>query len=206
MRPVGEDNCCAVNKRRYRRPPKQRSRRRGATLHSPPRQQLHLMRGSLIVLAHQPQKVFALRHDWSRNGRVERAVRRCLVYYGPSPTGALVRSIFGRGRVKHWWYWRTAAPGAPGCRCHGSAGGNVILIRACAIGTLPNGPPRFPRRRLGQPSPRLTGVVLALSFKPLTFLGQKPERLRSRGYHAQDLRIRAVRGRVPPVSTGFYGP
>jgi hypothetical protein len=46
-----------------------------------------------------------LRQDWTRTGRVERAVRRCLVYHGPLPTGALVRSIFGRGRVWHWWYW-----------------------------------------------------------------------------------------------------
>ena len=42
-----------------------------------------------------------LRTNYSRVGRVERAVRRPLVYYGPLPTGALIRSIYGR-RVRHW--------------------------------------------------------------------------------------------------------
>jgi hypothetical protein len=47
---------------------------------------------------------------------------------------------------------------------------------------------------------------LAAQWGLPTFRGRKPERFVPKGSHAQDLRIRAVRGRVPPVSAVFYGP
>jgi hypothetical protein len=47
-----------------------------------------------------------LRTNYSCVGKIERAVRRCLIYYGPLPTGALIRSIYGRRRPqKTWWRW-----------------------------------------------------------------------------------------------------